>query len=164
MPLHSAFWPKSVWVPQARASASVSIPPQLLDLRTPANKAAAVRTLHLLVADALRHVPACIEYLSLLTSKKVFAFCAVPQLMAIATLADVYARAPLVFTGVVKIRRGLAARLFLEGMDGSMAGTVAWYRFFLNEVAQLSNPAESSDKAVLDAIRKLNAILPPASA
>ena len=162
----SAFWPKTVWEPQVstpEAAFYVSIPPRLMDLRKPANKEFAVRTLHLLVADALRHVPACLTYLSLLETPQVFAFCAVPQLMAIATLADVYVRAPLVFTGVVKIRRGLAARLFLEGIDASMSGTVEWYEHFLKIITDASDLNDSADKEVLKAIKKLKAPLAKAA-
>lgn len=66
-----------------------------------------------LVTDALRHVPDALAYMSILRNKKVFGFCAIPQVMAIATLSKVYNN-PLVFTGNVKIRKGLAAKLMLE--------------------------------------------------
>lgn len=48
--------------------------------------------------------------MSRLTDKKVFNFCAIPQVMAIATLALCYNNYN-VFTGVVKIRRGLTAKI-----------------------------------------------------
>jgi farnesyl-diphosphate farnesyltransferase len=49
----------------------------------------------------------------------VFRFCAIPQVMAIATLAELYNN-PQVFTGVVKIRKCQAAQLILDTktMDG----------------------------------------------
>jgi farnesyl-diphosphate farnesyltransferase len=43
-------------------------------------------------------------------TKEIFRFCAITQVMAIATLAELYNN-PLVFTGVVKIRKGLAVLL-----------------------------------------------------
>lgn len=63
-----------------------------------------------MVTDALECVPECLDYMALLKTKEVFRFCAITQVMAIATLADLYNN-PLVFTGVVKIRKGLAVRL-----------------------------------------------------
>lgn len=66
-----------------------------------------------MVTDALGCVPECLKYMELLKNKQVFRFCAIPQVMAIATLADLYNN-PKVFTGVVKIRKGLAVKLLNE--------------------------------------------------
>ena len=46
--------------------------------------------------------------MSLLRTPEVFRFCAIPQIMAIATLRELYSN-PKVFTGVVKIRKGRAS-------------------------------------------------------
>jgi hypothetical protein len=51
-----------------------------------------------------------------LRTPEVFRFCAIPQVMAIATLEKVYSNAD-VFSGVVKIRKGLACKLILEAND-----------------------------------------------
>jgi farnesyl-diphosphate farnesyltransferase len=61
-----------------------------------------------MVTDALRHAPKCLEYMGHLESPQVFAFCAIPQVMAIATLALCYNNGK-VFEGVVKMRRGQTA-------------------------------------------------------
>ena len=53
--------------------------------------------------------------------------------MAIATLAECY-RNPKVFTGVVKIRKGMAARLI---MDASSVGGV---HYWFNHFAKASRP------------------------
>jgi farnesyl-diphosphate farnesyltransferase len=53
----------------------------------------------------ITHAVDCIIYLSVLRDQSVFNFCAIPQVMAIATLALVY-RNPLVFQRNIKIRRG----------------------------------------------------------
>ncbi len=66
-----------------------------------------------LVTDALRHVPDALSYMASLRNKQVFRFCAIPQVMAIATLSKVYNN-PMVFTSNVKIRKGLAAKLMME--------------------------------------------------
>jgi farnesyl-diphosphate farnesyltransferase len=48
-----------------------------------------------------------------LRRREVFRFCAIPQVMAIATLEKCYNN-PDVFTGVVKIRKGLSCKLILQ--------------------------------------------------
>jgi farnesyl-diphosphate farnesyltransferase len=68
---------------------------------------AALACLNEMVADALVLAPASLEYLAALRSDAIFAFVAVPQLMAVATLAALANNAD-VFTGVVKIRKGAA--------------------------------------------------------
>jgi farnesyl-diphosphate farnesyltransferase len=51
--------------------------------------------------------------MSKLQCVEVFRFCAIPQVMAIATYEKCYAN-PDVFTGVVKIRKGLSCKLILR--------------------------------------------------
>jgi farnesyl-diphosphate farnesyltransferase len=71
-----------------------------------------VACLNHLVTDALRHIPDCLTYLSMIRNEKIFRFCAIPQVMAIATLAKLYNN-PDVFTSEVKIRKGLAAKMMV---------------------------------------------------
>ena len=54
--------------------------------------------------------------LVLIKNPKVFRFCAIPQVMAMATLAKIYNN-PHVYTEVVKIRKGIAATLMLHTND-----------------------------------------------
>jgi hypothetical protein len=63
--------------------------------------------------DALELAPDCLDYMSKLQCIEVFRFCAIPQVMAIATLDKLYGN-PLVFTGVVKIRKGMSCKLILQ--------------------------------------------------
>ncbi len=98
------FWPSDVWKRYAE---------DLDFFHKNPHHPNSVACLNHLVTDALRHVPDALAYMSLLRNKKVFRFCAIPQVMAIATLAKVYNN-PLVFTGNVKIRKGLAAKLMVE--------------------------------------------------
>eukprot|EP01006_Ploeotia_vitrea_P004362 TRINITY_DN114395_c0_g1_i1.p1 TRINITY_DN114395_c0_g1~~TRINITY_DN114395_c0_g1_i1.p1 ORF type:complete len:459 (-),score=270.46 TRINITY_DN114395_c0_g1_i1:163-1539(-) len=69
-----------------------------------------------MVTDALQHVPDCLEYMRRLRDPQVFRFCAIPQVMAIATLSKVYNNSN-VFTGVVKIRKGLSCQLMVNTND-----------------------------------------------
>lgn len=116
------FWPMHVWQSYGPALDHFSKHPAAPD---------SLACLNELVTDALRHVPDCLRYLSLLRNKKVFRFCAIPQVMAIATLAKVYNN-PAVFTGVVKIRKGLAAKLMLE--TNSMDDVYTYVDQFAREI------------------------------
>ncbi len=79
----------------------------------PAKRDQAVGCLNELVTDALQHIPDVFAYIKNLRNPTVINFCAIPQVMAIATLAECYDN-PRVFSGVVKIRKSLAVCLMLE--------------------------------------------------
>ncbi|XP_041063926.1 squalene synthase-like [Carcharodon carcharias] len=89
---------------------------KLSDFTKPPNIQAALQCLNELITNALQHVPDVIKYLSRLHNQSVFNFCAIPQVMAIATLAACYNN-PQVFRGVVKIRKGQAVTLMLEATN-----------------------------------------------
>lgn len=95
------FWPRTIWQNYA---------PSLLELRT-GDKEKSLQCLNELIIDAYSHIPACLRYLEMLKDPKVFQFCAIPQVMAIATLERLANNVD-VFTGVVKIRKGLMLSLF----------------------------------------------------
>ncbi|KAJ3374365.1 bifunctional farnesyl-diphosphate farnesyltransferase/squalene synthase [Allomyces arbusculus] len=103
-----AFWPKEIWGHYA---------PTLGGLLDPKDNYAAGRNaLNHMCSNALGHVPDVLAYLSLLNEPLVFNFCAIPQVMAIATLAEIFNNAR-VFQGNVKIRKGLALTLINEATD-----------------------------------------------
>ena len=62
------------------------------------------------MADALTLAPSCLRFMGQLRHPEVFRFCAIPQVMAVASLDKVANNADL-FTGVVKIRKGQALKL-----------------------------------------------------
>lgn len=80
---------------------------RLDDLAQPKNRTQAIACLNHLVADALGHVPDVFTYMSRLHDQAVFNFCAIPQVMAIATLELCYSNYN-VFRRNVKIRKGQA--------------------------------------------------------
>ncbi|GBG77925.1 hypothetical protein CBR_g25856 [Chara braunii] len=100
-PAPRMFWPKEVWSCYAE---------QLEDFKDDKHIDSAVKCLNHLVTDALRHAPDCLEYLAGLKARAVFRFCAIPQVMAMGTLMLCYGE-PQVFKGVVKMRRGMAAKI-----------------------------------------------------
>ncbi|XP_072120782.1 squalene synthase isoform X3 [Mobula birostris] len=100
---------------------------RLSDFTKPPNVQAALQCLNELITNALQHVPDVIKYLSRLHNQSVFNFCAIPQVMAIATLAACYNN-PQVFRGVVKIRKGQAVTLMLGATNiGAVKGMFQQY-------------------------------------
>lgn len=97
------FWPEEIWREHVG---------QLEQMANNPKDDESLACLNHMVADALRHVPDCIEYLSNVKDDKIFRFTAVPQIMAIATLAKLYNNSR-VLTSVVKVRKGLAAKLMI---------------------------------------------------
>jgi len=99
-----AFWPGDIWRKHASSLGAFA---------HGENRAAGLRCLNEMVTNALSHAPRCLEYMEQLQDPAVFAFCAIPQVMAIATLEKCYNN-PDVFTGVVKIRKGTACKLIRQ--------------------------------------------------
>lgn len=135
-----AFWPKSVWQQYSKTG-------DLGEFARPTAHGAGLRLAVLgkagawaakgvgtqalmcandMVADALELVPDCIEYLVRVKDPAVFRFCAIPQVMAIATLAECFDN-PKLFTGVVKIRKGLTVRLIDACLSDQRMDAVRWW-------------------------------------
>ena len=96
------FWPRSIWGKYVG---------KLSDLKEPKNVDLAVKCLNEMIVNALQHAPHCLKFMSILKNPDVFRFCAIPQMIAIATLAKITSN-PNVFTGVVKIRKVSNACLY----------------------------------------------------
>ena len=104
-----AFWPQSVWKKYSGNG-------QLGYFANPTDpnvRQQALWCLNELVTDALELVPDCLAYMERLSCVEIFRFCAIPQVMAIATLEKCYDNID-VFSGVVKIRKGLSCKLILQ--------------------------------------------------
>jgi len=105
------FWPKKVYSKYVK---------DLEEFKKVENRSLAVKCANDLIEDALTHIPSCLEYLKRVyneetkcKSQGIFTFCAIPQVMAIATLYECYNN-PKMFDGVLKIKKGLACRICLE--------------------------------------------------
>ncbi|KAK6946317.1 Squalene/phytoene synthase [Dillenia turbinata] len=101
IPKSRMFWPREIW------SKYVD---KLEDLKYEENSDKAVQCLNDMVTNALIHVEDSLQYMSALRDPAIFRFCAIPQIMAIGTLALCYNNIE-VFRGVVKMRRGLTAKV-----------------------------------------------------
>ena len=71
---------------------------------------AAMGVLSDMLLDAMQHATRALDYLSLLRDQSVFNFCAIPQVMAIATIELMFAN-PDVFRRNVKIRKSQAVQV-----------------------------------------------------
>jgi len=101
------WWPREIW---GRFSA------KLTDFHVVPSSELSLNCLNCMINDALRHLSDVLTYLGMLRNRKVFEFCAIPQVMAIATLAVCYNN-PTVFVQNVKIRKGLTCWLMLNSPD-----------------------------------------------
>ncbi|MBL0310921.1 MAG: squalene synthase [Bacteroidetes bacterium] len=101
--LGRAFWPKEIWGKYTSRLEELAKNPTSIESLACINE---------LVTDALQYVSNCVVYLHMLRDPQIFRFCAIPQVMALATLAKIYNN-PDVYTEVVKIRKGLAAKMMV---------------------------------------------------
>ncbi len=131
-----AFWPRSVWMKYSDTG-------DLGYFANPADdgaKVAGLSCLNELITDALELVPDCLTYLSELRCAEVFRFCAIPQVMAIATLDKCYHNAD-VFTGVVKIRKGMSCLLINDTTD--MYGVHGIFHRFARSIMRKADDVRS---------------------
>lgn len=140
-----AFWPEEAWSQYASG---------LEDLAQPQHLSSALSCLNLLVTDALRHVPDVMLYLSRLRNQSVFNFCAIPQVMAIATLSACYNN-PQVFQGVVKIRKGQAVTLMMQATNMSAVySIITQYSHEILQKVSISDPSREKTLQILSVIRE----------
>ncbi|XP_007042047.2 PREDICTED: squalene synthase isoform X1 [Theobroma cacao] len=145
IPKSRMFWPRQIW------SKYVS---KLEDLKYEENSVKAVQCLNDMVTNALIHVDDCLKYMSALRDPAIFRFCAIPQIMAIGTLALCYNNIE-VFRGVVKMRRGLTAKVI--DRTNTMADVYgAFYDFSCMLKAKVDNNDPNAQKTLsrLDLILK----------
>ncbi|XP_067844561.1 squalene synthase-like isoform X2 [Heptranchias perlo] len=143
------FWPQEVWSKYAE---------KLSDFTKPPNIQAALQCMNELITNALQHVPDVIKYLSRLHNQSVFNFCAIPQVMAIATLAACYNN-PQVFRGVVKIRKGQAVTLMLEATN--MEAVKGMIRQYSHVIGQKVAGAGSSGARTRQIVVQVEALSQP---
>ena len=152
-----AFWPQSVWKKYSKSGDLGYFADQTQEEA----RTQALFCLNELVTDALHLVPDCLAYLSKLQCAEVFRFCAIPQVMAIATLEKCYNN-PDVFTGVVKIRKGLSCKLITRTND--ISGVHIVFSSFAEMVAKkaklakangLADPSFERTMKICESIREL---------
>lgn len=135
-----AFWPRSVW---KKHSDSGDLGYFVLQ-HDPYVRKQSLHCLNELVTDALEHVPDCLLYMGKLRCRQIFRFCAIPQVMAIATLEKCFANLD-VFTGVVKIRKGLSCKLILGG-SASLSHVHEAFHDFAGRIAAKARRIRSGER------------------
>jgi len=174
-----AFWPQEAWTKFARttelgelarptaygaglprypAAFSAKADPLGAKIVGKGVRTSSLDCLNFLVADALELVPDALAYLGMLKTDEVFRFCAIPQVMAIATIAGCFDN-PQVFTGVVKIRKGLAARLIVD--SATMDGVGYWFNHFAKEIIERTPPEDPSREKLLAAAKRIVILCEP---
>jgi len=101
------FWPREIWGRKEYGGFT-----EMAQMHAPGREREALWVLSGMVVDALRHAPDSLDYLRLLKNQTVFNFCAIPQVMAMATLHLVFMN-PEVFKRNIKIRKAEAAKLIM---------------------------------------------------
>lgn len=117
-----SFWPREIWSQYAKS---------LPDLAKPDQTVKGLQCINALVLNALSHVTDVLTYLSSVHEQSSFQFCAIPQVMAIATL-DLVCNNPEVLHRNVKIRKGSTCRLILESR--TLRGCVAIFQRHLRAI------------------------------
>lgn len=123
-----SFWPKEIWSNYTN---------DLSSFLKPENHQQGLYCISELVANALEHVIDVLQYLSLLEEQSSFNFCAIPQVMAIATLELVYQN-PEVFVKNVKIRKGTTCNLILNSRR--FIDVVGIFRTYIRKIHHKSTP------------------------
>eukprot|EP01132_Coremiostelium_polycephalum_P005770 gene5770-7180_t len=139
------FWPRDIW---SRYSL------HLESFKDPKFAVSALHCLNHLITNAIAHAVVCLDYMSRLKNDKVIGFCAIPQVMAIATLNACYNNHN-VFTGVVKIRKGERA-LIVDAIQTK--GITATYELFFKYANEMAAKVPISDPNSKEALQHLNAI------
>lgn len=125
-----SFWPKEVW-----SNYTDSLPSFHND-KSHESQELGLSCINHLVLNAMGHVKDVLEFLSLVKDPSSFNFCAIPQVMAIATLATVYNN-PKVLHGNVKLRKGTTCGLILHSR--TFPGVVSIFRHYAQVINHKSS-------------------------
>jgi farnesyl-diphosphate farnesyltransferase len=142
------FWPKECWAaPGADFSSQADVAKGIVEISKGSRHyraegpegQKAMLVLSTMLLDALRHSTKALDYLSLIREQSIFNFCAIPQIMAIATI-NAMMNNPDVFKRNVKIRKSQAVHLILKAVNPRDVSYV-----FLDYSAQMRQKLKPSD-------------------
>jgi farnesyl-diphosphate farnesyltransferase len=145
IPKSRMFWPRQIWSKYVN---------KLEDLKYEENSVKAVQCLNDMVTNAIIHAEDCLKYMAALRDPSIFRFCAIPQVMSIGTLSLCYNNIE-VFRGVVKMRRGLTAKVI--DRTNTMADVYgAFYDFscIIKSKVDTNDPNAQKTLSRLDSIQK----------
>ncbi|KAH7099749.1 isoprenoid synthase domain-containing protein [Auriculariales sp. MPI-PUGE-AT-0066] len=140
------FWPRSFWVKhgfQHQADLKTDTTAGFNPL-SPEGKLARQRAMWVLsemTLDAIRHAEDSLSYLALLRDTSAFTFCAIPQVMAMATLAHCFMN-PDVFERNVKIRKAAAVEILMGANNPrSVSLSFSLYAREIRKKASIADPS-----------------------
>ncbi|KAJ1724643.1 bifunctional farnesyl-diphosphate farnesyltransferase/squalene synthase [Coemansia erecta] len=139
------FWPSAIWSKYADSEDT---------LIAKSNRERGIEGLNEMCTNALSHIPDVMEYLSSIHEPTVFKFCAIPQSMAIATIALCYNNGR-VLDDNVKIRKGEALKLIAASTSLDSVKCI-FYRY-LEEIERKnepSNPMYEQVRKIVDKAKK----------
>ncbi|XP_028788216.1 squalene synthase 1-like [Neltuma alba] len=146
IPMPRTFWPRQVWSKYVH---------KLEDLKEENNSKKALQCLNEMVTNALVHVPHCLKYLSALRDPAIFRFCAVPQVVAIGTLALCYNNID-VFRVALKLRRGLTAKLIHQTRTMSdVYDAFSQFTSIMKAKVEPDDPSASTTLSRIEAIQQI---------
>ncbi|CAO3647087.1 unnamed protein product [Cunninghamella echinulata] len=137
------FWPKEIWG---------NYVDNFNDFILPENREKARACLSAMVLNVLELVPDVLTYLSKLKNQSVFNFCAIPQVMAISTLALVFNNMD-VYHRNVKIRKGEAVKLILASTN--MDNVVAIFHEYIHVISQKNDATDPNFMKISMAVGKI---------
>ncbi|CAO3683217.1 unnamed protein product [Rhizopus microsporus] len=137
------FWPREIWSKYVK---------DFSDFTKPEFKTEAKYCLNDMVLNVLNHIPDVLTYLSKLKTQPIFMFCAIPQVMAIATLALVFNNLQ-IYERNIKIRKGEAVRLILD--SSNMDSVVAIFRKYVFEIARKNDACDPNFMEISMAVGKI---------
>jgi farnesyl-diphosphate farnesyltransferase len=109
-----------------------------------------------MVLNVLNHIPSVLTYLSKLHNQSVFNFCAIPQVMAIATLSLVFNNLD-VYQRNIKIRKGEAVKMILQST--SMDNVIAIFRQYVFDISRKNRSDDPNFMEISMAIGRVSASL-----
>jgi farnesyl-diphosphate farnesyltransferase len=119
-----AFWPKEIWGQFGET---------LAEFREPEHATRGRECLNAMVANALCHIPDCLDYMATLQEPSVFLFCAIPQVMAVATLAALYNNVS-ALTEKCKISKGQTCKIIMNST--SMPALLQQFETFVGRIEE----------------------------
>lgn len=129
-----SFWPKEIWLKYTDTLAS------FYKDQSEKSQEQALYCISELVLNAMNHINDALVYLANVNDPSCFSFCAIPQVMAVATLAAVYNNLDVTHK-VVKIRKGTTVKLILESR--TYPGVVRIFRHYIriiNHKSRVNDP------------------------
>nr|QIJ32332.1 squalene synthase [Sanghuangporus baumii] len=139
------FWPRAIWGERFGFA-------DPREMYKPENEKRALWALSAMTLDALRHAVDSLEYISLLKTQSVFNFCAIPQTMAMATLAICFMN-PAVFHRNVKIRKAAAAKLIMRSTNPRDVAYI--FRDYARDIHAKAVPSDPNFLAISVACGKI---------